>query len=148
MGIRRANPADIADILALGRKMHAESWYAYLPFDEQKVLAAIELVMRGGFLAVYEVDGVIAGGMAGILTEFWFSREQMATDLALFIEPGRRGGIAASRLVQAFIVWARDAGAQEVSLAISTGVRAQETGDLFEAMGLRRVGGVYKARLG
>lgn len=147
MGIRRATLADLPDILALGQKMHAESWYAYLPYDEDKIRATLELVLRDGFLAVYEVDGVLAGGMAGILCEFWFCREQMATDLALFIEPGRRGGIAAARLVQAFIVWARQAGAQEVSLAVSTGVRVRETGELFEAMHLRHVGGVYKARL-
>lgn len=146
--IRCASPSDIPGLLALGRKMHAESWYAYLPYDEQKITAALERVMSDGFLAVYEVDGVLSGGMAGILCEFWFGHEQMAADLSLFIEPGRRGGIAAARLVQAFIAWARDAGALEVSLAVSTGVRMQETGELYEAMGLRCVGGVYKMRLG
>lgn len=148
MTIRRATPADIPDLLALGRKMHAESWYAYLPYDDEKIAATLEHAMNGGFLAVYEVDGELAGGMAGVCSEFWFCRELLAHDLALFVAPGRRGGMAAARLVQSFIVWARNAGAQEVSLAVSTGVRVQETGDLFTAMGLHHVGGVYKARIG
>jgi N-acetylglutamate synthase-like GNAT family acetyltransferase len=146
--IRRATIADVPDLLALGRKMHAESWYSYLPFDDEKIANVMELMLADGFVCVYEVDGVLSGGMVGCLSQFWFCRETMAHDLALFIDPGRRGGIAAARLVQAFMVWARNAGAQEVSLAVSTGVMIRETGELFEAMGLRHVGGVYKARLG
>lgn len=145
--IRRATLSDIPDLLALGRKMHAESWYSYLDYDVEKIASVLELLLKDGFLCVHEMEGVIVGGMAGCLSQFWFCRELMAHDLALFVEPGRRGGIAAARLVQAFIVWARDRGAQEVSLAVSTGVMIRETGELFEAMGLRHVGGVYKARL-
>lgn len=146
--IRRATLADIPELLALGRRMHAESWYAYLPYDDDKIATVLENVMAHGFVAVSEVDGEIHGGMVGAISAFWFCRELMAHDLALFVEPTRRGGIAAARLVQAFIGWAHDHGAREISLACSTGVRIEETGDLFRAMGLRHVGGIYKARLG
>ena len=146
--IRRANPTDIPELLALGRKMHAESWYAYLPYDDDKIATVLENTMQHGFVAVTETDGQIVGGIAGAISAFWFCRDLMAHDLALFVEPTRRGGIAAARLVQAFIGWAHDHGAREISLAVSTGVRVVETGELFQAMGLRHVGGIYKARLG
>lgn len=145
--IRPATPSDIPDLLALGRRMHAESWYAYLPFDDDKIATVLQSTMAHGFVAVSETDGTIHGGMVGAISAFWFCRELMAHDLALFVEPGKRGGIAAARLVQHFIAWAKAAGAREISLGVSTGVMVRETGELFEAMGLRHVGGIYKARL-
>lgn len=147
MTIRNAVHDDVDALLELGREMHAESWYAYLPFDEAKVRNALCTAISRGFLAVQEADGRIVGGMAGLITEFWFCRSLIATDLGLFVKSDKRGSTAAVRLVQAFIDWARANGAAEVNLAISTGVRIEETGDLYKALGLTHVGGIYKGRL-
>lgn len=147
MTIRNADYNDVDALLELGRQMHAESWYAYLPFDDDKVRNALCTAITRGFLAVHEVDGRVLGAMAGVITEFWFCHSRIATDLGLFVRSDKRGSAAAVRLVQAFIDWAKKNGAAEVSLAISTGVRIEETGDLYKALGLTHVGGVYKGRL-
>jgi len=146
--IRPATPQDIPALLALGRAMHAESWYGYLPFDEQKLSGLLARLIGGeGFVEVYETEGHVNGVMVGAISEMWFCRAGIACDLALFVYPGRRGSIAACRLTQRFIEWARAHGAAEVCMAVSTGVRIQETGRLYEALGLTHVGGIYKARL-
>lgn len=145
--IRRAIPQDIDALIALGREMHAESWYAYLPFDGQKLSELLPRIMDSGYLAVYVRKGEVVGGIVGALSEFWFCRELVAHDLALFIRRDARGSLAAVRLVQGFEDWARGQGVEEISLSISTGVAIAETGSLFEALGLHHVGGVYKRRL-
>jgi GNAT superfamily N-acetyltransferase len=146
--LRKATPADFDRLLELGRRMHAESWYAYLPFDEGKVYGVFEQLVTSphGYAMVYERDGEILGGMLGIIAELWFCRELCATDLALFVEPDRRGGVVGARLVADFIAWADRAGVAEKSLAVSTGVLKEATGRLYEGMGLTHVGGIYKQR--
>lgn len=146
--LRAATLEDIPGILVLGRQMHAESWYGYLPFDEEKVAALMGnlIAHEFGFAQVIEQDGEIVGGLAGMIGEFWFCHERIASDFALFVTPGRRGSIGAVRLVKEFIEWAK-ANKAEVSLAVSTGVRIQETGELYQALGLTHVGGVYKQKV-
>lgn len=146
--LRAAQHADMRDMLKLGRQMHAESWYAYLPFDEEKVANLLHTLISHelGFAQVIEQDGEIIGGLLGFIGEFWFCHERIASDYALFVTPGRRGSIGAVRLVKHFIEWA-DLHHAEVSLAVSTGVRIQETGELYEALGLTHVGGVYKRKV-
>jgi GNAT superfamily N-acetyltransferase len=87
--------------------------------DEDKVRATFERLIAEHFLAVNDGPEGIDGGLAGMLTEFWFSRERLACDLAFFVRPSRRGSIAAVRLVQAFVAWARERGAAEVSISQS-----------------------------
>ena len=146
--IRAATALDIPAMIGIGREMHAESWYAYLPFDEVKLTATLlRLIDGSGFLEVYERNGEISGGMAGICAEMWFCRARIASDLALFVLPGKRGSIAAVRLLERFVQWARWQGASEVNLGVSTNVRKDETGRLYEALGFSHVGGIYKLRI-
>ena len=145
--IRKATAHDVPALIAIGKEMHAESWYAYLDFDADKLATVLLRLIDTGFLEVSERDGEIDGGMAGIISEMWFCRELIASDLALFVRPGKRGSIAAARLVERFVGWARWKGAVEVNLGISTGVRKEETGRLYEAFGCTHVGGIYKLRV-
>lgn len=146
--IRAATVNDLPALIAIGREMHAESWYAYLAFDAEKLAIVLRQLVNGaGFLDVYERDGAIEGGMAGVCSEMWFCTARIASDLALFVRTGRRGSIAAARLVESFMAWARSKGAAEVNLGISTNIRKVETGRFYEAMGFQHVGGIYKKRL-
>lgn len=146
--IRKATPADFDRLLELGRAMHAESWYAYLPFDEEKLLLVFAALAdnEDGYVRVYESDGAIKGGMVGAISELWFCRERCATDLALFVDTGARGGMVAARLIADFIAWADAKHVAEKSLSISTGVHKESTGQLFQHFGFEHVGGVYKQR--
>jgi GNAT superfamily N-acetyltransferase len=144
--IRPATLADMDALIALGRQMHAEGTFRHVVLDEDKVRATFERLIAEHFLAVNDGPEGIDGGLAGMLTEFWFSRERLACDLAFFVRPSRRGSIAAVRLVQAFVAWAQEQGAAEVSISQSSGVRIEETNRLLTGMGFAYVGGVYKWR--
>lgn len=141
--IRPATLDDLPRLLALGRAMHAESRYSVLSYSADKVLDMLMLVMQRGLVLVAERDGHVIGGFAGIVEPHWFSTDLIATDLALFVEPGKRGGFAAAALVGGFLDWAEQRGAKMTDILINTGVRIEATASLFERLGGRNAGLIY-----
>lgn len=146
--VRRATEADLPQLVALGRLMHSEAPRMRLhAFDEAKVGRVLSFALGSGVVFVYEgADGVIEGGFAGVLTERWYSPEREFRDLAMFVRPDRRGGLAAWRLLREVINWCRAQGLApaDVQLGISTGVHPEQTGRLYEALGFRRAGTIYE----
>lgn len=146
--VRLATRDDVPELIALGRVMHAEApALRHAPFDEQKVEDALQLALVRGLVLVHiDQEGRIDGGFAGFVLERWFSREEVLSDLGLFVRPDRRGGLIAYRLVQALIEWCRIRGMkpENVVLGISTGVSPEKTGDFFNRLGFRPVGGNYQ----
>lgn len=149
MSIRPAVPADIPAIVTLGERMHAEAPnFQGWTFDREKVAQTVAALINGaGCALVAELDGEIVGGVLGLCTEHWFSREKVASDLALFITPGRRGGALAARLVAGFTAWAREMGARQVRMGVTTGVHPEATARLFECCGLTHDGLTFSKTL-
>lgn len=143
--IRNATHEDIDVLVLLGREMHKESRYREMPFSEPKVrnLLAGMIVDPNGCLLVYEKDGKITGGIAGFISEHYFSTGKIASDLALFITQDKRGGMAAARLVKAFAQWATEAGADIVQVGVTTGVNTDGVERLYNALGFKNVGIVF-----
>lgn len=152
--IRPAMEADLEALVELGRQMHAESWYAHMPFDDAVLRLTLQKILQVGFAYVHErpslVDGEankVDGGMIGLLCPSWFGPGYYAADLSIFVTANARGGLTAYRLVDAFIDWAKRNGAMEVNLGISTNVQPDLLGGLYERIGFTRVGGIYKLRM-
>lgn len=137
-------------LLVLGRSMHAESpALGRFAFDAGKVERSLAHAMASGLLLVYVTEqGVIYGGFAGVVVERWFSTEKMFTDLAVFVDPSRRGGMAAFRLLREAVAWCKTQGfrPEDVQIGVSTGVHPEETGRLYELVGFERFGGLYRLR--
>lgn len=143
--IRNATDRDFAELIRLGMAMHEESRYARFDFDAGKLERLFVIALDRGFLKVYEgADGMLAGGMLAMSSEMWFGRDLQTFDLALFIEPGKRGGVAAVRLTRAYVEWAQTIGAKEIGIGTTTGVNPEMSGRLFESLGFERVGAVYR----
>lgn len=145
--MRHATADDIPRLVELGRLMHAESpFYSRMTFDAEKLAATIAHTIESprGFARVLEQEEGIQGGMLALVTPHWFSKDLAACDLALFIDPMYRGGLGAVRLLNAYAVWARDAGATLVQFGIMTGVNVETTARLCERLGWRRAGMVME----
>ena len=71
---------------------------------------------------VAEHGAVLEGGMVGAASEHWACDALVAFDIALFVLPDRRGGIAAARLLKAFAAWCKEQGAVIATAGISTQV--------------------------
>lgn len=150
MTIRHTTEADIAELLGLAQVMHRESpHYRDLSMDEEKVGAAIRRSIADGPAFVHvNPEGRIDGAFHAIVGERWFARERMVSDLALFVQPDRRGGIIAARLIQAFVAWCSANGfqPQQVMVGITTGVRVEETRRLYERLNFEVVGEILRLR--
>lgn len=142
--IRPATHADIEEIVALGRRMHAESRFKSISFVPERLAATLSVLLDGvGCIFVAESEGQIIGGFAGLVTPYYFSNDLYATDLALFVEPNRRGGIVAASLLRTFVEWAKSKGVVNIEISISTGVHPEKTGELYERLGFVRQGANY-----
>lgn len=142
--IRNAVGSDLLTLVDMGERMHAESSYATLDFDRDKVGSQISALMRDGIVLVAEKGGRLVGGFMGGVTEFWFGRDLTGFDYALFIEPEHRHGITAVRLLTGFEAWCVSRGAKEIRLGITTGVAVEETGRFYEWFGYQRCGALFR----
>lgn len=144
--IRPATHEDIPRLVELGEEMHKESRFACLPFDEDKVrrLFAHLIESPDGLMIVAEENGVVIGGFAGMVHEYYFSRAKLACDFALFVCHEYRGGMAAPRLMKAYIAWAKERGALMIQAGITTGVHVEQTSRLYEKLGFKNAGQLFE----
>lgn len=133
--------------MGLTRQMHAEGLFKHAPLDEAKVRATFARLIDHGFLVVNHGSEGVDAMFGGQISEFWYSSERLASDLIFFVRPGRRGGFAAVRLIQAFVSWGQENHASEICIAQSSGVRVEQFAHLMTGMGFDHVGGVFKWRL-
>ena len=140
---------DLPTMVELGKIMHEESVYRDLDFNEDKIkdLALTYLANpERCWSAVAEVNGRIIGMYAGYITEYYFGKDLIAQDLLLFVDPTKRGGLAAVKLITAFEDWAFAKGVKEVCPASSTMVAPERTAMLYNLLGYTNVGSLFKKR--
>lgn len=139
--IRPAKHSDVPRLIELGTLLHATTSYSTMSFCPDKSAAFLhELINGQGVVFVAEVRGEVVGGMAGAVTDQWFSNDLIAYDYSLFVEPSKRNGVIAMRLIQAFKEWAKLKGAKQIYMGIGTGVSVEGTTRLYESQGLRNIG--------
>lgn len=132
---------DVGRMVELGRMMHAESSYRDIPYSREKVFALLtRLMLSDGVVFVSRQNGEIVGGIAGGVTEHWFSEEKVGYEHALFMAPSARHGIAAVRLLRALKTWCASQGAKTLRLGITTGVHVEATARLYRSQGAQDAG--------
>lgn len=143
--------AEVEELIALGARMHAESEFSFLPYEPDKVMQTVKVLASQGrlFLARYSNDdGATLGFFFGQVAKYFFNDERIASDLSFYVVPEARGnGMAVLRMIRTFERWAKQKGAREVCLGISTGVNIVGTGKMLVRAGYREVGGTYKRRV-
>lgn len=150
MIVRPSREADIDRVVEMGREMHGESAYAFLPYDADKVRALVARIIEHpeSYCGLVVEDGQrVVGILGGYLTDYFFCDEKLACDLVVFVEPEYRGSPAAGRLIHGFCEWARQRGAREVCLGLSTQFKTEHVDRFYRALGFTPVGGLYKLRL-
>lgn len=147
--IRPASAFDLPGLLDLGERMHAESpRFSRLTFSRARLHDTLRHLIESpmGFVWAAENDGVLVGGMVAMASQHWASDDLVATDLALFIDPEYRGGMAPVRLVNQYRFWAtHEMKARIVQVGLTTGVQTEQTARLYERLGLARCGLILEA---
>lgn len=141
----------IRDIIGLAMKMQQESDFQTVPFDiEQIAKSLLGMVIknpRGFGVIAYTDDGEPVGMLCGGITDYVFSKGSVASDYAWFVLPEYRGSRTALKMLKMFKSWARENGATELYMGITTNVAKDRTGQLLERVGFDHVGGNYRALL-
>lgn len=141
--IRAARVDDLPALCDMARAMVAEApEFAGLEVTDAGVRSTLEgwLRLDGTFVSVAG-DGSLAGVAIGWVAPFWFAtRAQEAGELAIYVRPEHRGGNHMKRLVAALEAWAREKGAERITLGVSTGRKTEAVAKLYERMGYRRAG--------
>jgi L-amino acid N-acyltransferase YncA len=143
MKLRMATIDDLPAMAVLGREMHATSSYAPMDYDPERLKETItDMMNKSQFVVVTEdTNGEVIGGMVGMVTQSWFGRDMVANDLALFVAGNARGGMAAIKMMKAFVHWAKLAGAKQIRPGVTTGHERAE--QLFERLGFARCGASF-----
>jgi GNAT superfamily N-acetyltransferase len=141
----------IADVIGLAMKMQQESDFKTVPFDVDQIANSIMRMVvdnpRGFGVVAYTDDGQPVGMLAGGLSYYMFSRGSVANDYAWFVLPEHRGSRAALKMLNMFKSWARDNGATELYIGITSDITKDRTGQMLERIGFDHVGGNYRAKL-
>lgn len=131
--IRPAKHSDVPRLIELGTLLHSTTSYSTMNFCPVKSAAFLhELINGQGVVFVAEVRGEVVGGMAGGVIDQWFSNDLIAYDYSLFVEPSKRNGVIAVRLIQTFKEWAKLKGAKQIYMGIGTGVSVEGTTRLYD----------------
>lgn len=144
---RAAEKADIEEILLMGRKLHAESRFAYMTFSEERALRTALYCQELGYLMLYvDVDDTPLGFMAGIVGPQLVSDDLQAVELCLWLEPQARGAGVASGLVGLFADWAKSKGAREACGGSTGGLAGAALRVIYGGVGFQPVGELFVKR--
>jgi len=147
VSVRAATLADLPRLALLGERMHAESpRFRRLRFNADRLAALLARAVDHPemLLLVGELGGEVVGGFLGIVSQHWCSDDAVATDLALFVDTERRGGILAPRLLREYVRWAQARGAVLITAGVTTGIQTEMAERLYEAIGMTRCGAIFE----
>ena len=150
MSVREIRLEDVPQLVELGHSMHEEGEYRFLPFEENRWVALLERCLKDpkSWCAFVAENGEeISGMLIGYKSKYLFCSETVASDLAVYVRPRRRGNFAAAALIRRFSAWAREVGAREVCISTSLNINNERTAAFIEKLGFRQVGGNFKRRI-
>ena len=83
--IRLATVEDLSGIYMMLNVMHSETINSTSSIDSEKLTSAISNALHRGVVLVFDVDGKIAGSIAGLETSDWWSSEKYLADMWFFV---------------------------------------------------------------
>jgi GNAT superfamily N-acetyltransferase len=144
MKVRRADLGDVGGLVELGRLMCEESpvFSKYTPDWKKQYKTFGEMVLHPGYL-VLVADDMSAMLIAHASEMLWFTDKIVVEDL-FFVKREFRGTSRAVKLLMELTAWAKEQGAVEIQIGISTEVNVERTIGFYEKMGFRVSGAMMK----
>lgn len=141
--IRLGTLADIPAILDIGQTGIDQSVTDSSPVNKTKASAVLRKAVNHAHMELFvaEVDKVIVGFLVAIINDQWYNDDKYVTDLAFCTKPGHED--QAVWLFRRMLRWADSKGLPTLAALNAGGEKAERTGQMYEAHGMTRVGGVY-----
>jgi GNAT superfamily N-acetyltransferase len=152
MEIRFARPEDKPALIELALENQKEMEHHRISVNHQRVQEALhalfELNQGSHVLFMAETSqGQLAGILMGCVERYYYSDELQAQLVQWYVRKGFRGTSVAPRLVKAFVTWAKNRGASDVFMGISSGIDTHLTHRMMQRLGFNYLGGNYGVNL-
>jgi len=149
--IREYEVQDVEEIISLGRLMHEEGAYSFLPYEPNKLkllLYQFKVTGNGNVWIGFEND-IIVGMISVFITEYFFCYEKIVQDLVLYVHPDFRNknSTLAIKLIKSAEQWAKFNGAKEFCPASSISISSDKVAKLYTFLKYETVGHLFKKRL-
>ncbi len=140
--IRLATVEDLSEIYMMLNVMHSETIEGTSPIDSEKLTSAINNALHKGVVIVFDVNGKIAGSIAGVETSDWWSKEKYLADMWFFVYKEHRRSNIAAKLIKSFMRVAKEA-QFKIKLGHVYSRDGERKDKFYERLGLSKVGSLY-----
>jgi len=144
MTIREGRLNDIPKLLEIGQ-YYLDQIHPGMTIDKNSAPKDLRYLMssKTGVVLVAEHHNEIVGVLVGQVMKQAFVNCRYATDLAFVVMPGHP--IQAVQLARQFVHWAKGMrNVKEIVLNISSGLgNVERVGEMYERLGMRKMGGTY-----
>ena len=149
MKIRVANKNDVPILVEMGGNFIKESpTYTQRGYIPEKTAMHFNWLLDGnGVIFVAEIFGEIVGAFIGGITTDWQSEHKLAFDYVMYVKPEHRTNSVAKELVNAFVLWAKEMGADRINCGTATMVNTEQCVALYKSFGFEVVGAFLEMEL-
>lgn len=148
--IREMAVDDIEMLVNLGANMHLESDYRYTEYSPDKCRElGCAVINSGHMLGLVSIrQNEITGFFIGGISEHYFSKGLISSDILLYVNPEHRGGLTGARLIKSYVKWAKCSGVPNDSIRLdqTAGIAPKIVDRLYKKLGFYPIGTHYKMR--
>jgi hypothetical protein len=133
----------------LARELHDLGSFRDVAFEHDTTTQRMIAVMNDPswfFQVAKDDDGIVCGAMCGCVDTFFFSRQLVANEHALYVREGTKGRTRiAAQLVRNFIKWALDdKHATHVQTGDVAAINSLAVAQFYKHLGFQQWGVIYK----
>lgn len=140
--IRMAKAEDFSEIYMMLKVMHSGTIRGTSPVDPETLKSAIKNALHRGVILIFELNGKIAGSIAGMETSDWWSKEKYLADMWFFVYKEHRRSNIAVQLIKSFMQLAQIANIK-IKLGHVYSGDGERKDKFYERLGLSKVGSLY-----
>lgn len=133
-------PEDALEILKLGEQLHNESRFNETIFDKAKCWNVLGATIKFPSKFFIAYDDQFKGFILMQIQEHYWGHHRWASDLAVYVAPEYRGTSLAYRLVKKAEEWAKQVGANEMTILHNTEINTEDGTRFFNGVGYRTAG--------
>jgi len=143
----RLTREDALKILELGKALHQESQFRESKFDAERCWALLDSTLLYPDRVFIGYDEEFRGMIILQMSTNFFSGEKWAGDQVFFVAPEARKQGLADELLAAGKKWAKDNGAEELTIIHNAGIGLDWSDQYYSKRGFKLSGKVYSISL-
>lgn len=138
---------DALEIIKVGEELKNESRFRNHKYDPVGVEQILACTIRSPDKFFIAYDDQFRGLILMGIREHYFSDYKIAGDFAFFVKPEYRGSTLAVRLLREAERWAKENGANEMTILHNTGINTDQASRFFNGIGYETQGHIFSKEL-